>query len=122
MEMDGTAWSTGLPAELPLPEAFHRLNNRRIDLDRRLTALSPGHPGRDLLWLELEPILAEIRVVVADLAKSSALQMSDVRAKAAVLATLTHPGENGGDAIISDDEKSTLTLSLTDDIARLTSD
>lgn len=111
---------TGLPAGLPPPEAFRWLNDRRIDLDRRLTTLPPGDPSRDLLWLELEPILAKMRVVVKHLAESAALQMSDVQAKAAVLATLVRPGENGGDAIISDAEKSTLTLSLTDDIARLT--
>ncbi|HBK08805.1 MAG TPA: hypothetical protein DDZ81_23610 [Acetobacteraceae bacterium] len=110
---------TGIPVGLPLPEAFRLLNDQRTDLDRRLASIPAGDPVREVLWLELEPVLTKMREVVSNLAKSPATCLPEVQAKAAVLASLIRPEQEDGGAIMPEMEKFALTLSLTDDIARL---
>lgn len=119
MGINGTESRPGIPAGAPLPETFRLLNEQRVDIDRRLAGIPAGNPAREFLWLELEPILAKIREVVDDLARSPASGLSDVQAKAAVLASLIRPEQETGGPIIPEMYRSALTLSLTDDIARL---
>jgi hypothetical protein len=102
---------------LALRAAFGRSNDLRIDIDRRIMALSPDDPSRDVLWQELESALTSQRELVGLLAKSSAADMTQLRAKAAVLATLLRSGDAGGDPIIPAHAIKALVLSLADDIA-----
>ncbi|MDR3533126.1 MAG: hypothetical protein P4L90_21520 [Rhodopila sp.] len=119
METDGAATDHGTPLELPLWDAYRALNDQRIDIDRRMTALPPDDPGRDILWQGLEPVLANLRDVVGQLARTPATQIPELRAKAAVLATLLRSDDPDGGPVIPEPERSALALSLTDDIARL---
>lgn len=119
MGINGAESRLGIPAGAPLPETFRLLNEQRVDIDRRLAGIPVGNPGREFLWLELEPILAKIREVVGDLAKSPATGLPDVQAKAAVLASLIRPEHENGGPIVPEMDKFALTLSLTEDIARL---
>jgi hypothetical protein len=116
MGIGEVASDQGKPAEPRLAEAYRQLDDKRMDIDRRMTALAPGDPRRDILWQELEPVITLLRQVVSNLAKSPATQLPELRAKADVLASLLR-GEGG--AILPEDEKSALALSLTQDIARL---
>jgi hypothetical protein len=95
------------------------LDGRRIDLDRHITSLAEDDPARDILWQELEAVLAQFGQVVNALAKSHATRLPEIRAKADMLAALLRSTDHSG-PIISDDERSELALSLTEDIARLT--
>ena len=119
METDGTASNQGLNAEMSLPDGYRILNNQRIDIDRRMTMLAPDDPARDILWQDLEPVLARMRETVGRLAKSPATQMLEIRAKANVLAMLLRSGDDGAGPVIPEDERSALALSLVEDIAQL---
>ncbi len=119
MGMNEREFRHSVPVDVPLPEIFRVLNEQRLDIDRRLAGIPAGNPARESLWLELDPILAKIREVVGDLAKSPATSLPDVQAKAAVLASLIRPEQENGGPIIPELDKLALTLSLTDDIAQL---
>lgn len=120
MGIDKHASDLGTPIELPFAEAYRLLDDKRIDIDRHIASLSLQDPARDILWQELELLLTKMRDVVMNLAKSQATQLSDLRAKAKVLAALLRAGEPGGGPLIPEHERSALALSLTEDIARLT--
>jgi hypothetical protein len=113
------ASNNGLAEGLPLADVYRLLDNQRLDLDRRLLSLAPGDPARDVLWLELEPVLAKLRAAVSDLARSQAADLPQLQAKAAILATLLRPRDDRGGSVIPETEQVALALSLTDDIARL---
>jgi hypothetical protein len=117
MGIDGTTSNQSLTSELPLPDAYRVLNDQRIDIDRRIEILAPDDPARDVLWQELESVLASVHALLGNLTQSPATQLSDLRAKAAVLAHLLRFGTDGGGPEITDNEKSALALSLSDDIA-----
>jgi hypothetical protein len=119
MANNGTACGHGVSRALALPDTYTALNAQRIDIDQRIIALAADDPARNVLWQELEVVLARLREVVRDLAGSPATQFSELRAKASVLATLLRPDEAGGGPIIPDDERAALALSLTDDVVRL---
>jgi hypothetical protein len=95
---------------LPICDAFGELNRRRADMDMRIMARLPDDPEWDELWQDLQAMLAKLRDVVNRLAETPAAHLAELRAKAAVLATLMRTGE--------EDEKR-LALSLADDIAQL---
>jgi hypothetical protein len=119
METDGTAANQGLSEEPSLPDLYRALNNRRVDIDRRMAVLPPDDPARDVLWQDLEHVLADLRKVVGRLTNTPATQLSEMRAKANVLATLLRSGGDGGGPVIPENERLALTLSLIDDIGRL---
>lgn len=122
MGVDGKAADTGMPQGLPLADVYRLLDVKRLDIDQRLTALPPDDPARDAVWLELEPVLTELREVVRELTQSRATRLTELRAKAAILAQLLRPEQAGGGPPIPDGDKSALALSITDDIARLSGD
>jgi hypothetical protein len=118
MAIDGSASANGLSVGLALDEAYRALNNRRIEFDRRITSLPPDDPAREALWQSLQPVMDELRQVVADLTGSPAAELSGLRAKAAILAGLLQAENNGRDPIIPESERNALALSLANDIAR----
>ena len=75
--------------------------------------------GGIVLWQELELVLAELREVVGQLVKTPATEVPDLRAKAAVLATLLRHNEDTSGPVIPEDDISALALSLTADIGGL---
>jgi hypothetical protein len=88
--------------------------------DQRFRALPPDDPGRDDLWLELENALAKMQDLVRRLANTPASNLTELRGKAAVLATLLRSVEEaGGGPIVQDHSSKALALSVTHDIARL---
>jgi hypothetical protein len=118
MAIDGSVSFSGLAAGLSLDEAYRALNNRRIELDRRIASLPPDDPAREELWQSLQPVMDELRQVVAGLAGSPAADLPGLQAKAAILAGLLKAEDNGHDPIIPGSERNALALSLTNDIAR----
>jgi hypothetical protein len=118
MAIDGSASANGLSVGLALDEAYRALNNRRIEFDRRITSLPPDDPAREALWQSLQPVMDELRQVVADLTGSPAAELSGLRAKAVILAGLLQAEDNGRDPIIPESERNALALSLANDIAR----
>lgn len=117
MAIDGNASVSGQSVGLSLDEAYRALNNRRIELDGRITGLPPDDPAREALWQSLQPVMDELRQVVADLTGSPAADLSLLRAKAAILAGLLQAEDNGRDPIIPESERNALALSLANDIA-----
>jgi hypothetical protein len=119
MGIDRMASKNGAAESLPLADVYRLLDDQREELDRRLSSLPPGDPARDVLWLELEPVLANLRAAVSDLARSQAADLPQLQAKAAILATLLRPRDDRGGSVIPDAERVALALSLADDVARL---
>jgi hypothetical protein len=119
MGIEGIVLGEGVPGGIQLAEAFRLLDEQRLDLDRRMATLAPDDPARDDSWQALETVLAELREVVINLAKSPAVDLLELRAKAGVLATLLRSEVDGGGQIFTDAERAALALSITDDIARL---
>jgi hypothetical protein len=103
---------------LQLCDMYRQLDNRRLDIDQRIMALPPDDPDRETLWHELEANLAELRGVISQLAVAPAADVTQVRAKAAVLATLLRSRDPDGNAVIPDDENAALALALADDVVR----
>ena len=101
-----------------LCDRYHALNRRRAELDQRIMALAEGDDEPDVLWKELGVVLAEGNTLVTQLATAPADDRAGLQAKAAVLAFLLRSFETA--AIHSEQEMVDLTLSVTDDIARLT--
>ena len=64
-------------------------------------------------------MLVALRATVGQLANAPATRISELRAKAHVLATLLRHGDDGAGPVIPEQERSALALSLVDDIARL---
>jgi hypothetical protein len=106
-----------LASSTPPAEAFHILNRRRLDIDRHLTGLATNDPARDVSWLELTDVLSGLHEAVRDLANMPAVNLGDLKTKAAILATLLQ--SEVGDQVIAEAERIMLALSVTDDIARL---
>jgi hypothetical protein len=101
-----------------LCRACHQLNSQQIILDRRIMGLPADDPSADIFWQELANILTNLRNTVGRLLQISASQLTDVRSKADVLATLIL--STGADCpIISDDQIRVLALSLADDVIGL---
>jgi hypothetical protein len=119
MQTDGAASVNGTALGLSLAEAYRMLDDKRLDIDRRIAGLGTNDPARDELWLELEPVLTKLRTVVSELAKVQAVHLAELQAKAAVLARLLRPEDDNSGQVIPDAERSALALSLTDDIAQL---
>jgi hypothetical protein len=122
MGISGTVSNRGISEPLALPDAYRALNERRRDIDRRITALESDDPARAVLWQELETVLGELRAVVDNLAKSPAADLSELRDKAGVLASLLRAGRTGEGPTFPEDDHVALALSLTDDVARLSAE
>jgi hypothetical protein len=119
MGKDGTRLDQGSAGGIPLAEAFHVLDRLRIDIDRRLVNMVPEDPARPELWQELEEVLQGLHQTVRDLADAPAVDLADLQAKAAILATLLRSEIGGGGQVIADAERTALAVSITDDIASL---
>jgi hypothetical protein len=118
MGIDGITLSNRVTGILLPSDTYRTLNGRRTDIDWRIATLAPDDPTRGILWQELELLLTKLRKTVSDLARSPATHLLELQAKAVVLATLLQPGETGGGPVISEDERTALALSLTDDMVR----
>jgi hypothetical protein len=119
MGINGSAANSNAAGVQLLPDTFRMLNEQRIELDQRIVMLPTDDPARDQLWQNLEPLLLKLREVVSDLTKAPAIDLQEVRAKAAVLAILLQPNRIDGSPIIPENETSALARSLTSDIAQL---
>lgn len=96
------------------------LNKQRIDLDRRITALHlQNYKGEDALWQELEDVLLEMAEAAQQLASISATQLTELRAKADVLAMLMCTDDVGSDPVLPHSRTRELALSLAKDLAGL---
>src|ERR1700709_2255956 len=84
-----------------------------------MTILPPDDPARDVLWQDLESVLARLRDIVGDLAGSPAAHLSELRDKADVLANLLRSDGTGSGPVIPDKGRIALALSLTDDVVQL---
>ena len=71
---------------------------------------------RDMLWRKLEPLLTRLREVIDHLAKAPVTNMSQLRAKAEVLAMLLRERDLGGGSIVPECETTALALALADAI------
>ena len=102
---------------LELCDQYRALNDLRIDIDRRLMALPEADHGRDILWQELEDVLARLSGLAAQLAATSSTRPAAVRAKAVVLALMLRAAES--DPATIGPETAALALSLADEVAGL---
>jgi hypothetical protein len=118
MQEDQAGLGRSTTGVLPLYDEYQALDGQRVDLDRRIMALPPDSDGRELLWIELEAVLAKLGDGVDRLAATAANGPAEVRAKAAALATLLRSEEGGGPPLPKR-QLLALALSLTDDIAGL---
>jgi len=99
------------------------LNKLRTDLDNRIAALHlQDDEGNDALWQELEDVLLELGDTAERLASISATQLTELRAKAEVLAVLMRADNVGSDPVLPHDRTRALALSLAKDLADLSSD
>ena len=99
------------------------LNKRRIGLDKRIAALHLGDDeGDDALWQELEDVLVELGDVTERLASVSATWLTELRAKAEVLAMLMRSNDVGGDPVLPHDRTRALAISLVNDLGGLNDD
>ena len=73
-------------------------------------------PDRDMLWRNLEPLLTRLREVIDRLAKAPATNMSQLRAKAEILATLLRERDSAGPRYVPECETTALALALADAI------
>jgi hypothetical protein len=95
----------------------------RIDLDRRLAALGfHENEGDGALWQELEDVVVELADTAERLASISATQLTELRAKAEVLAMLMRTEDVGGEPVLPHNRTRALALSLIDDLAGLPGD
>ena len=115
---DEDARATGAPNLVVLRSSCRRLNDQRIDLDRRIAVQRLEEDfGCYAVWQERQDVLEDLGAAAERLARVSATRLTEVRAKAEVLALLMRP--NGGEPIVPQDKTRALTLSLTDDLAGL---
>jgi hypothetical protein len=98
------------PGVLALYAKFLELDGSRIGINERMTALSPEDPSWDMLWVELEAVLARLREIVDRIADTPAINIAELRAKAVVLATRLRSGDEPEKALAL-----SLSLSLSDD-------
>lgn len=92
-----------------LTNAYHAIDARRIDLDRRSLALPPDDvDGRDTLMVELGAVLASRQDTLHQLALAQSQSLAELRHKASILL-----------ALIEQDDLSELARSLAQDILRL---
>ena len=105
--------------DLALCEAFHASNGLRAKIDQHIVGLPTDDLCRDILWQELELVVATLETLVRRLANTHASQLPVLRAKAVVLATVMLSGAEGASPFITDDEKTALALSLANDIIRV---
>jgi hypothetical protein len=103
---------------LLLCEDFAKMNDLRLDIDRRMMALPSYDLERDQLWEELEAVLAQVSEVVGQLTLISASDMAELRAKAGVLTTLRQSGDAVGGPILPEEERA-LALSLAQNTVEL---
>src|SRR4051794_16087027 len=113
MANDGATSDAGVNS---LVEAYHILDERRLEIDRQFAGLAPD--DQDEAWQALEAVMERLRGVVTGLAQSAAGDLLELRAKAAILAKLLR-AEDGGGPLIAAAYVNALALSLTDDIAWL---
>ena len=99
-----------------LCDIYRRLETKRVEIDRRVMALRADDPDRDMLWQNLEPLLTRLREVIDHLAKAPATNMSQLRAKAEILAMLLRGRDSSGGPIVSECETTALALALADAI------
>ena len=112
-----SAFVQGTSAILMLCEKFRDLNNRRSELDDRVTAAT--NASRDEHWLELEAALADINELIARVAEAQAADIAELRAKAEVLASLLKSNTSNDGFATEQNLTSKLALSLANDIAVL---
>jgi len=113
---------TGMPELIVLCGACRYLNDRRIDLDKRIAELLADECCDDEVWQELGEVLEDLGTAAERLAQISATQLAEVRAKAEVLAILMRLNAAEGGPVVPQDKAQALTLSLADDLGRLLGD
>ena len=99
-----------------LCDMYRLLDAKRVEIDRRVISLRVEDPDRDTLWRELELLLTGLREVIDRLAKAPATNMSQLRAKAEVLAMLLRERDLGGGPTVPECETTALALALADAI------
>jgi hypothetical protein len=119
MTTDDNTGQSGPPELVAVCSACRRLNDQRINLDRRITMLPADDHRGDRAWLELEDVLEQLEDAAERLVGVSATELMQVRAKAEVLAILMRSDEADGESIVPVDKTRALTLSLVDDLAGL---
>jgi hypothetical protein len=100
-----------------LCDDYDRLNAQRSDIDKRIVELPPADFQREILWDELETTLARLRELLGLVANTWARNKAELRAKAAILATVLRSADAGSGPIVPAHSITALALSLTDDIA-----
>jgi hypothetical protein len=93
-----------------------------MDLDRRITVLPADDHRGDEAWKELEDVLEELGDAAERLARVSATQLTEVRAKAEVLTILMRANAAEDGPVVPQDKTQALILSLTDDLAGMPGD
>jgi hypothetical protein len=101
---------------LQLCDTYRRLDAKRADIDQRVMSLPADDADRDILWRRLGPLLTTLREVIDRLAKAPATNMSQLRAKAGVLAMLLRERDSCGGSIVPECQTTALALALADAI------
>jgi hypothetical protein len=96
-------------------DAYRALTETRISLDRRLMALGENDGARDVLWQELEDVMARLSGLAMELAATPATQPAALRAKAGILALMLRAGGSGAEAF--NEDAAALALSVADEVA-----
>ncbi|HQT75605.1 MAG TPA: hypothetical protein PLD10_01030 [Rhodopila sp.] len=112
-----TTGQGGTARALDLCERCRTLNERRINLDHRLSTLADDDPERDLLWEALETILAAFPGLIKQLAVTDAANQAELQAKASILALLLQ--EPQSDSVALSPEMRGLAISVANDVLRL---
>src|SRR5690349_20149492 len=69
-------------------DQYRALDQRRLELDQRITAPPEGDQDREALWQEQEAILRQLHGLTTQMAAMPAMDSDGLRAKADVLARL----------------------------------
>jgi hypothetical protein len=95
-----------------LCHAYRNLDQRRQQIDRQMTTQVEEEGAREQLWAELETTLAQLHDVTDRLTRLPAARLSELRAKAGVVAALM----NGTGPEVAEGERTGLALSLANDM------
>jgi len=95
-----------------LCHVYRNLDHRRKQIDKQMMTQVEEEGARAQLWAELEATLTQLHNITDRLTRLPAARLSELRAKAAVVAALM----NGTGPVVAEGERTGLALSLANDM------